>query len=130
MSRDALSRDGGTGAPRPSALAIDVEQANGGVCLKVRGDLDLSTAPELERAVARSQRGHPKRLVLDLTGISFLDSCGLRALLVAQRECARAECELALIAGEQARRLFDLTGVTDRLPLADSTSALDGASGG
>jgi anti-anti-sigma regulatory factor len=52
-----------------------------------------------------------------------VDSCGLRSILTAQRECERAGCALTLIAGEQAQRLFDLTGVSESLPLSHPPGA-------
>ena len=68
------------------------------------GELDLASAPQLERALARAKHGRPATLVLDLRDVSFLDSCGLRELLGAQRACEEAGCALTLIAGAPARR--------------------------
>ena len=59
----------------------------------------------------------------NLQGLSFVDSCGLRSILTAQRACEQAACALTLIAGEQAKRLFDLTGVSESLPLEDPPGA-------
>jgi anti-sigma B factor antagonist len=98
-------------------FSIATEQAGDGVRLVVRGDLDLASAPEFERAVATAQRSQPAAMVVDLGELDFLDSRGLRAILAVRDLCDQQGCELRLIAGEQSRRLFDMTGLTDSLPL-------------
>jgi len=111
---------------QPTAFSIVTDETSDGVRLSLSGDLDLASAPEFERAALRAQRARPARLVLDLTRLSFLDSSGLRALLAVNRACAHGAPALSVVAGEQARRMFELTGVTDSLPLADPPSAGDG----
>jgi anti-anti-sigma factor len=113
-----MSGNGPT-AERPASLEVRTEEADGSLILRLSGDLDLSSTPEFERAVAWGLDTSPKRLVLDLTGLTFIDSCGLRAILTAQRAGERAQCALSVVPGEQARRLFDLTGVSESLPLTD-----------
>ena len=87
----------------------------------LRGDLDLASADEFDRAMASAQEATPASITLDLTALDFLDSCGLRSILTAQRLCSERGCELTLIPGEQAQRLFDLTGLSDKLPLSRPT---------
>src|SRR6267378_1014264 len=108
-----------------AGLSIAAAETVDGVRLELSGELDLASAPQFERALARAMRAHPARLVLDLSDLSFLDSCGLRELLGAQRACEEAGCALTLIAGDPARRLFELTGVAARLPLAEHPGAGD-----
>jgi anti-sigma B factor antagonist len=121
-----MSQVPGRATECPTAFSITTDETSYGVRLSLRGDLDLASGPELERAALRVRRARPARLVLDLTRLSFLDSCGLRALLAVQRACAQGGPALSVIAGAQARRMFDLTGVTDSLPLADRPAARDG----
>jgi anti-sigma B factor antagonist len=114
---------GGTpGAERPDVLSVDVQRGQDASSVQLRGDLDLSSVPQFEQALLRVLETAPARLTLDLQGLSFLDSCGLRAILTTQRDCEQAGCALTLIAGEQAKRLFDLTGVSETLPLADPSA--------
>lgn len=110
-------------AERPNVLAVDVHDGADGASLQLSGDLDLSSSPQFEQALASVLSTPRQRLTIDLQRLSFVDSCGLRAILAAQRECEQAGCELALIAGEQAKRLFDLTGVSESLPLSDPPGA-------
>ena len=114
-----MSGTGGSAVEQPAAFRIAAAKTVDGVRLGLSGELDLASAAEFERALGRALSARPAKMVLDLSDLSFLDSCGLRALLTAQRACEEADCALTLIAGDPARRLFELTGVAERLPLAD-----------
>jgi anti-anti-sigma factor len=120
-----MSSTGASTVEPGAGLSIAAAETVDGVRLELSGELDLATAPQLERALARAKHGRPATLVLDLRDLSFLDSCGLRELLGAQRACEEAGCALTLIAGAPARRLFELTGVAARLPLAEPPAAAD-----
>jgi anti-sigma B factor antagonist len=96
---------------------VATEQIGEGVRLVLRGDLDLSSAREFERAVSAAHRSQPATMIVDLSGLDFLDSRGLRAILSASEACEAQGCELRVIAGEQSRRLFDMTGLSETLPL-------------
>ena len=68
-------------------LGIAVERQDGVTRLDVAGELDLATAPALREAVAGLlAAGEALTLVLELSGVSFLDSSGLGALLQARAE--------------------------------------------
>jgi anti-sigma B factor antagonist len=108
---------------RTDVLTVDVREGEDGASLHLNGDLDLSSSPQFEQELARVLATQRPRLTIDLQGLSFVDSCGLRAILTAQRECEQAGCALTLIAGEQSQRLFDLTGVSESLPLASPPGA-------
>jgi anti-sigma B factor antagonist len=85
--------------------------------LYVTGELDLATSPELVKA-AKDVLTQPSRaLVLDIEGVTFMDSTGLSAILTVQRACEACECEFAVCgACPQVQRLFELVGVDRRLP--------------
>ncbi len=71
-------------APLPShRLRIDVDDRTGGVVLRLAGELDAATAPELERRLMGLVHPLPV-LVLDLHELSFLDSLGLNMLFRAR----------------------------------------------
>ena len=63
------------------AAAIDSERA----LLVVRGEIDLVTAPSLRSAVESALTDGPRRLILDLAEVSFIDSTGLAVLIKASR---------------------------------------------
>jgi anti-anti-sigma factor len=69
---------------------------SGATVLSVSGDLDLATAPELERVLGETEP--PTHLVVDLTGCGFLDSSGMRVLVGARR--AGHEARIDIVASD------------------------------
>jgi anti-sigma B factor antagonist len=98
--------------------------------LKVTGELDLATSPALEAEVERAAAGS-ELVILDLRGVSFMDSTGLSLLVKAQRRAEELGRRLAVVrGGAQVQRLLTLTGVADRLVLIDEPEQLSGADRG
>ena len=98
----------GAGSSRPLSYEyVDGDPA----LLSVDGDLDLSNAGELMRAVPDDCVG----LVIDLGGVPFMDSTGLRALVLGIQRLQRVGVRVAVAApSEQVARMFELTAV-DRI---------------
>ena len=88
--------------------------------LRVEGDLELATAAIVERELLRAEATDAQAIVLDLSGLEFIDSTGVRLLVEA---CARSRADanrLAVLRGPRAvQRVFELTGIIDTLPFAD-----------
>jgi anti-anti-sigma factor len=88
--------------------------------ISVQGELDIATASELERELRASLSGGD--VVLDLEPVSFMDSSGLRALLVASREAREAGRRLLVLPGTgQVLRVIEMAQVSEHLELADGT---------
>jgi len=84
--------------------------------LELAGELDLVTAHELEGAVADLGAAGANEIVIDLRGLRFVDSTGLRAILTSWESCA-GRCAFYVIPGSgSVQRLFELTGLNERLP--------------
>src|SRR4051794_24989479 len=65
--------------PRDMALLeLETHQENGSVRLALSGELDISSAPRVEEELTRIEADPPALLVLDLRGLAFMDSTGLR----------------------------------------------------
>ncbi|MFF1452147.1 STAS domain-containing protein [Streptomyces sp. NPDC058274] len=80
------------------------------------GELDVDTAPYVQKAMAGCLADRPKSLCLDLTGVGFCDCAGLNALLAARMSVLHAGVELVVEGiGPQLARLIDLIGATDIL---------------
>lgn len=96
------------------------------VVLTLRGELDLSAAPQLAAEIARAE-SDPARtiLVLDVDDLSFVDSSGLRVILAAhERALDEERRSFALTAGSrQVKRLLAIAGVEDHLTTLDHASA-------
>lgn len=83
--------------------------------IRVDGEVDMNNADELAGAI-RAQRAHSERAVLlDLIRVPFMDSSGLRVLLIASEELP-GRLAMVLSPGSPVRRLLELTEVDDRIP--------------
>ncbi len=98
--------------------------------LLLSGELDLSSVATLERCLREVCTAETASVVLDLSGLTFMDSNGLRMTLLARELCERNGCEFMLVQGPpQVRRLFDVTGLLDRLPFQPRESDAPGYQG-
>jgi len=99
------------------ALAVHESDVDGVRLLEVFGELDLASAPRLcaKLDAARAQR--IRRLVVDLTGVDFCDSTGLRALMGASTALRHSGGRLAVavLPDGGVARLFEVTGLHEAL---------------
>ena len=95
---------------------IEVRDA-GRVRVRLRGELDLASAPTLGDRLRRLRdRGEP--VLLDLDELAFIDMSGLRVLLAAAQEASRDGWSFAVTRGSaQVRRLVGLVPLERQLPL-------------
>ena len=98
-------------------LAVHESDVDGVRLLEVFGELDLATAPRLCSALDAARVHRVKRLVIDLTGVDFCDSTGLRALLGASTELrvSGGRFAVACLPGSPVERLFDMVGARETL---------------
>jgi len=79
----------------------------------VRGEIDLSSAPELRSSLLKQASEGRTMLVIDLSGVTFIDSTGLSVLLSGMKRLREAGGDLLLvIADPQILRVFEITGLT------------------
>lgn len=98
-------------AAKPTHLTIDNRGEPEGVTLIVGGEIDLASAPTLERALREAEDSRPRRIVLDLAALEFIDSTGIWVLFRAQQRATAAGHALAVTrVPANAQRLFSLTG--------------------
>ena len=95
---------------------------------RVAGDIDIASAPRLrERLITLITEGRT-RIVLDLSGVDFLDSTGLGVIVGVLKRARTMGGDLALVCPNQSvRRVFEITALDRTMPLADS---VDGALAG
>lgn len=93
------------------------ERRNGDrTVLAVHGELDLATIDGV-RARLDALRAERRPVVLDLDGLDFMDSTGIRLVLQAAQDGAQTGWEFALTRGSYAvRRVFEAAKIEDRLP--------------
>ncbi len=86
--------------------------ADGVATVLLEGELDIATAPVLDATLADVERNGTGTVVLDLAGVRFIDSTGLRSLLSARQRAATAGRTLRLTnIPVDVERVFDVTGV-------------------
>ena len=86
--------------------------AGGAVRVALRGELDLEHAYTFDEEMRGVEGTRPPCIVLDLRGLSFLDSSGLARLLAVNRRARRERRRLLLVRGPKAvQRLLAITAV-------------------
>jgi anti-anti-sigma factor len=113
-----VTREGGEG------VAIESARAGSTVVLTVRGELDLRTVPTLRARLAEALATGHGAVVVDLTGVAFMDSTGLATLLNALRRLTRAGRRLVLTCGDgPVRRMLHLTHLLGTFTVCDHVDA-------
>ena len=104
---------------RHVGFSLETSEAGDTLLVRPQGELDLATTPELERLVlGRLEQG--RAVVLDLRGLEFMDSTGLRTLVSADQRARDAGRRLAIVRGPEAvDRIFHVTRLDERLELVD-----------
>lgn len=100
------------------ALTIEVRHEPGYAAVTAAGEIDISTVTRLRDCLFElAARGGP--LVVDLEQVSFIDSAGLAVLVgTANRAAAHGGSLYAVCARPKVCKLFRLTGLDSRIPLA------------
>ena len=94
------------------ALTIDVVHEDAAATITARGELDLSVADQLRSAVSGEVAKGVTTLTIDLTGLSFMDSTGLRVLLEALDAMEKVQGSLVVrVAAGPVERIIRVTGL-------------------
>jgi anti-sigma B factor antagonist len=112
----------------PVDLAIVDDQPQGCTVVKLCGELDVASVPELrDRLLVILDRRKPTLLILDLTELDFMDSSGTAVLVNAQRRARLLGCTLALVAPQPAvSRVLQVCGLDQYFLIFDNFSAAVG----
>jgi anti-sigma B factor antagonist len=96
-----------------------VDQVEGGVVVRLGGELDLYNADEVRSALASAIDGGPERVVIDMADVEFIDSTALGVLIEARSKLGRPSLLLAAPQLE-TRRTLQVSGLDRHLPVHDS----------
>ncbi len=101
------------------AFSSDAERREGEVWLvRVKGELDMATAPKLQATLDQVLESSPKSVLLDLEGIEFIDSTGITVLMRARRQLEEQGANLAIDGlSAAAGRVLEIAGVLESLKL-------------
>lgn len=105
--------------PKPAAggdeeiFGIDVTDEGHEVVARVRGEVDLAASEEFRNSLTEYARPH-QRIVLDLSAVTFMDSCGIRALLQLHNLLVAVDGTLIVRnPSARARDVIALVGITE-----------------
>jgi anti-sigma B factor antagonist len=108
-------------ATPPEEFSIAESDRDGRAHLTLRGELDLATAPELENLVnERLDAG--REVVVDLRGLEFMDSSGIRVLVAGHARAARTGARLFVVrpgADSAVAKIIEVSGLDGELNIVD-----------
>lgn len=97
------------------ALALEIHHRDTCVVVRPAGDVDLSTAPVLRRALSATIDGGHPLVVLDLAGVPFLDCVGIGVLVASMKRARAAGGDLVLASPARlAVHLLQVLGLVGR----------------
>jgi anti-sigma B factor antagonist len=110
--------------PPPDLFSCEVGRNGSSAWVRPAGDLDIDTVHRVEAALAELREEGWANLVLDLRGLTFMDSTGLR-LVIRWHTAARDEgFQFAIVPGpDVVQRVFRLTGMDAHLTVAEPPPA-------
>ena len=102
--------------PNGELVTFDVSRADASGVLRASGEIDSTTAPLLNTHLTELLDAEVRELVVDLQGVSFLDSAGLCVLATVHRRAARQDARMRVLASSRAViRPLQITGLWDLL---------------
>jgi len=105
-------------------LRIDVTHRDGWSVLAVGGEVDVATAPRLREQLIALVNDQRFLIVVDLTGVDFIDSTGLGVLIGALKRVRTQDGQLVLVCTERRiLKVFEITGLDQVFQLVDSVDA-------
>jgi anti-sigma B factor antagonist len=100
---------------------VDVQPEPYGARVCPVGEIDLATVAHVRRNIEESVAAGCRRVVLDLRGVTFMDSTALHLALDADAAASADGWELLIIAGSgRVQRVFEITGLRERLPFVEA----------
>jgi len=107
---------------------VTTRQESGCTVVTVVGEVDVYTAPTLDEALSATLAEGNTCVVVDMTGVDFLDSTGLSVLVKALKRIREADGSLDVVVSvDRVAKVFRLTGLDKVIPLhAALADALDG----
>ena len=95
-------------------MTIEIKKNNQETVIEIVGRLDTITAPALDKAISE-EIGDAKHLVLDVKGMEYISSAGLRVLLTAQKKMIAVGTMKLINVCEEVMDVFEMTGFADIL---------------
>jgi anti-sigma B factor antagonist len=104
----------------PEPFRMDERRDGDSSVLSLHGELDLATIGDV-RARLDALQAERRGVVLDLDGLTFMDSTGIRLVLQAAQDAERTGWDFSITRGSAAvQRVFEAAGLEERLPFAQA----------
>lgn len=105
-------------------MELTATKQSEGLLIRVSGRLDAATAPDFEAGCLAHARQGESRLLLDFSGVEYISSAGLRALLVIAKALKTAGGALALFGLQpMVQEVMTISGFDQILPIAPDRAA-------
>jgi anti-sigma B factor antagonist len=106
----------------PKPFRCETREVHGTTLVCPQGELDLATAPAIDAELKRLFDAGTEEVVLDLRGLTFLDSSGLRLLVTWTRSAQQHDgTSFAVIQGpDVVERVIAMAALDDMLPFVDA----------
>ena len=122
LAPGTIGMDADDATPPKRSGALTIRRATNGseTRIELHGELDLAGGDALEREVDGGEEGQPGHLVIDLRGLTFIDSSGIASLIHAVQSARDAGTDIALIQGPgPIKEMFEMTGLLGLLPFSE-----------
>ena len=97
-------------------MTIEIKRNGTETVIELVGRLDTTTAPALDKTI-NEDMGETKNLVLDIKGLEYISSAGLRVMLAAQKKMQKIGSMKVTNVTDAVMEVFDMTGFTDILTI-------------
>jgi len=102
-------------------LEIRATHEQDGSLVQLTGEIDLRTSPQLRSTFLELIQRKPRRIILDLSGVSYVDSSGVGTIVELKRRTMREACKVVLVGLQsRVRSLFEITRLDNFFIITDS----------
>ena len=102
-------------------LIIDTRKTDHALVVSPKGEIDLSRSPILRKKLGELLAERPGMIVIDLSGVSYMDSSGVATLVEALQQCRTSDTSLTLCAlQDRVRSIFEIARLDMVFTIADS----------
>lgn len=91
-------------------FSVEMDNQDGVIILKLSGEIDLNSSPQLRNKLSESVGNNRSNVVLDLSGVPYMDSSGVGTLVEAKRMVEKNKAQLFLV--NPQTRVFSVLEIT------------------
>lgn len=111
-------------------MEFDTKKEMEGTVVSIKGRMDALTAPDIENRLTAILDQGEKKLVMDLAGLSYISSAGLRSLLATAKKLKRDQGQMAFAnLGGHVAEVFKISGFHSLFTICNSVSEALGSLG-